>query len=198
MIDGADVPNESSLHASQFEGSPLHIASSFFFGGEEAAGSSVHIDFGLFWARRNLRGTAAVEYGGVGYTAEVVVATIVDRPMMGDWLDPFELAFALHAQKLADVHSPQPSPTGPPKSTPPRRSDSGDGVGKMTGLTSSSMSSIARHKHSSSLVQTPQAVPPGVGDGSCSAMALTARCSAANGAEGVCCGGATVAAGSRC
>jgi len=66
------------------DGSPLHIASSFLFGGDGAAGSNAQIDFDLFWARRSLSGTAAVEYGGVGYTVVDDVATIVDRPMMGD------------------------------------------------------------------------------------------------------------------
>ena len=102
--------------------------------------------------------------------------------MMGDSLDEFEIALALHAQKLAEVQRPHPSPPLGPKSS----SSSGEGVGKMTGLTSSSSCcSIMLHKQSSDVWQIPQESPPGVGVGSCSAMALTARCNAANGAVGV-------------
>jgi hypothetical protein len=77
---------------------------------------------------------------------------------------------ALQAQKLADVHKPQPSPSS--------SKSSGDGVGNTVGLTSCSSTTL--HRHSSVLRHNPQEdEPPGVGTGSISAMALTASVRAA-------------------
>ena len=130
-----DIPKESFLHASQFEGSPLQTAS---------RGSIDQILSAILPSRFNRNGTAA------GDNVVVVTFVVVDRGGEG-YLLPMprlvvvsgDIEVALHAQKSPEVHNPQPS----------RLSNSGEGMGKV-GLLSSISSwelSTTRHRHSSVL-----------------------------------------------